>query len=359
MSEPKLRFKGFPAYKTLAIENVAPLQRGFDLVAPKIVEGEYPVVFSNGAIRKHNEFKVAGPGVVTGRSGTIGNVHYIEENFWPHNTALWVTNFFGNNPKFIYYLYSNFNLSRFGTGSGVPTLNRNDVHKQLVTIPSDVKEQEKISSFLCAIDLKIENLTKKHELLVQYKKGVMQKIFNQDIRFKDKDGKEFQKWKDVKLGDIAYSTTGSSNRVDSSLIGQFTFFDRSEDIRTSNKYLFDCEAIIVGGEGQAFIPKYFVGKFDLHQRAYAIKDFKNSIGKYIYFHIDYYRNYFLSKAVGSTVKSLRLPMFNEMPIKLPSIDEQEKIASFLTGIDKKLEELTYQLSLTKQYKKGLLQQMFV
>ena len=281
MISPKLRFQGFPDYKTLALENIAPLQRGFDLVVSKITGGKYPVVFSNGALKNHNEYKVLGPGVVTGRSGTIGNVHFVNEDFWPHNTSLWVTNFFGNDPKFIYYFYTKFDLSRFGTGSGVPTLNRNDVHKQLAAIPSDVNEQIKIASFLSAIDRKISLLIKKYELLVKYRKGVMQKIFNQEIRFKDKVGKDFPKWNKVRLLDIADSTTGSSNRVDSSLVGQYTFFDRSEDIRTSDKYLFDCEAIIVGGEGQAFIPKYFVGKFDLHQRAYAIMNFKNSLGKFI------------------------------------------------------------------------------
>jgi len=81
-------------------------------------------------------------------------------------------------------------------------------------------------------------------------------------------------WEEKKLGEVAFITTGKSNREDSlKEDGIYTFFDRSEDIRTSNKYLFDTEAIIVGGEGQKFIPKYFVGKFDLHQRAYAIMNF--------------------------------------------------------------------------------------
>lgn len=101
---------------------------------------------SNGIGGYHSEYKAKGPGVVTGRSGTIGNLHYIEADYWPHNTALWVTDFKGNNPKFIYYLYQQFDLSRFGTGSGVPTLNRNDVHDALVFVPS-ISEQEKISNF--------------------------------------------------------------------------------------------------------------------------------------------------------------------------------------------------------------------
>ena len=80
---------------------VAPLQRGFDLPAEKIIPGVYPVMMSNGIGAYHNEYKVKGPGVVTGRSGTIGNLQYVESAFWPHNTTLWVTKFYGNHPKFM------------------------------------------------------------------------------------------------------------------------------------------------------------------------------------------------------------------------------------------------------------------
>ena len=86
-------------------------------------------------------------------------------------------------------------------------------------------------------------------------------------------------------------------------------------------------------------------------------DFNNSIGKFLYFYIGYYRFYFLAQAVGSTVKSLRLPMFQKMPIRLPSIEEQQKIASVLTNADKEIETLETQLSDLKQEKKALMQQL--
>ena len=116
-----------------------------------MVEGKYPVVMSNGIGGYHNEYKVKGPGVVTGRSGTIGKLQYIEADYWPHNTALWVTDFKNNHPKFVFYLYQNLNLSRFGTGSGVPTLNRNDVHDTMVCIPN-FDEQKKISAYFDSLD---------------------------------------------------------------------------------------------------------------------------------------------------------------------------------------------------------------
>lgn len=141
-----------PAWEQRKLIMVAPLQRGFDLPAEKIIPGVYPVMMSNGIGAYHNEYKVKGPGVVTGRSGTIGNLQYVESAFWPHNTTLWVTKFYGNHPKFIYYLYEKIDLKRYKAGSGVPTLNRNDVHDTMVFFPASRKEQELISAVLTYLD---------------------------------------------------------------------------------------------------------------------------------------------------------------------------------------------------------------
>jgi type I restriction enzyme S subunit len=246
------------------------------------------------------------------------------------------------------------------SGSGQPKVNKTELKRVRVKLPPSIEEQNKIAWALLAIDEKITQLTQKHELLNQYKKGVMQKIFSQELRFKDEDGTEFPEWKNILLGEMSEITTGTSNRIDSTVSdGKYTFFDRSQDIRTSAIYLFDSEAVIVAGEGQEFIPKHFIGKFDLHQRTYAIMNFINFIGKYIFYYIYNHRNYFLSQAVGSTVKSLRLPMFTKMPILQPCLKEQTKIANFLSAIDEKIKSAQSQLELVKQYKQGLLQQMFV
>jgi len=187
----------------------------------------------------------------------------------------------------------------------------------------------------------------------------MQKIFSQELRFKDENGESFEDWGEKILGEVAYITTWKSNREDSSLDGEYTFFDRSEDIRTSNRYLFNDEAVIVPWEGQNFIPKYFVGKFDLHQRTYAIMQFKSTSSKFIYYYILFYQSYLLSQAVGSTVKSLRLPMFQKMKLQYPSFLEQQKIACFLSEIDKKIENETLRVEKAEKWKRGLLQKMFV
>ncbi|MCC8047171.1 MAG: restriction endonuclease subunit S [Clostridiales bacterium] len=130
---------------------MAPLQRGFDLPKAQMEDGDYPVVMSNGINGFHSKYKVKAPGVVTGRSGTIGHLHYIEQDYWPHNTTLWVTDFKGNVPLFIYYLYQCLGLDKFQSGSGVPTLNRNDVHDTVLSVPKP-DEQTRIAAFLQSLD---------------------------------------------------------------------------------------------------------------------------------------------------------------------------------------------------------------
>ena len=264
------------------------------------------------------------------------------------------------NIEFLYYLMklSSRRLNILSSGTTISYLSRREFENFKITTPS-LPEQQKIAAFLTAVDNKIEQLSKKQELLGEYKKGLMQQIFSQAIRFKADDGSEFPDWEEKKLRDVAKITTGSSNREDSGLDGQYTFFDRSEDIRTSDRYLFDGKAVIVAGEGSRFPPKYFEGKFDLHQRTYAIMEFVEANSKYIFYFVDKQKNYLLRYAVGSTVKSLRLPIFQKMPVSLPSLPEQTKIANFLSSIDNKIEQVGGQLDKSKQFKKALLQQMFV
>jgi len=247
-------------------------------------------------------------------------------------------------------------LSRQGAGRF--KLNKATLEKLPMLVPP-LPEQRKISQILSTWDKAIATTEKLIETSKQQKKALMQQLLTGKKRLVNPEtGKAFQgEWEEVKLGDISYITTGSSNREDSSLDAKYTFFDRSEDIRTSSRYLFDAEAVIVAGEGQDFVPKHFEGKFDLHQRTYAIMNFENSFGRFLYYYIGYYRHYFLAQAVGSTVKSLRLPMFQKMPINLPIMGEQRRIASVLNAADKEIDVLEAKLAHFKQEKKALMQQL--
>lgn len=161
---------------------VAMLQRGFDLPNSIRQDGVYPVVYSNGVMASHSAFMCEGPGVVTGRSGTIGNVTFVAVQYWPHNTALWVKNFFGNSPRFIYYLLEFIDLRRFASGSGVPTLNRNDAHDDIVSVPKDVDEQDAICSVLDDMDAEIQTLETRLAKARAVKEGMMQNLLTGRVR---------------------------------------------------------------------------------------------------------------------------------------------------------------------------------
>jgi len=179
----KKRLPGFSGkWDIKCVAEVAPLQRGFDLPNGKLKQGPYPVVYSNGVLNHHASFQVRGPGIITGRSGTIGTVIFVERDFWPHNTALWVTSFKGNDPKFLFYLYTQIGLEQFATGSGVPTLNRNDVHAFKVTIPRNKDEQTSIATILGDMDAEIAALEAKLAKARQIKQGMMQELLTGRIR---------------------------------------------------------------------------------------------------------------------------------------------------------------------------------
>ncbi len=137
------------------IGEVVTLQRGFDLPTTERKPGNYLVIASTGAVGTHNEAVVRGPGVVIGRSGSLGGGQFIKHDFWPLNTTLWVKDFKGNDPRFCYFLLKSLDLAQFNVGSGVPTLNRNHVHPLPVSLPP-LPEQRAIAHILGTLDDKIE-----------------------------------------------------------------------------------------------------------------------------------------------------------------------------------------------------------
>ncbi len=165
-------------------------------------------------------------------------------------------------------------------------------------------------------------------------------------------------WEIKTLSGICDITNGKANAQDHVDNGRYPLFDRSEVIKASDEFIFDCEAVIIPGEGMRFIPKYYEGKFNLHQRAYALKDFSCS-GQFVYYSMLHRSTLLSQKAVQSTVLSLRLPILQDFPIEIPKKpEEQEKIASCLSSLDEVIEAHSQKLELLKEHKKGLLQNLF-
>ena len=136
--------------------NVIELKRGYDLPQRERLDGDIPVVSSSGVIGRHRQSKIAGPGVVTGRYGTLGQVFFIPGDFWPLNTALYVRDFKGNDPRFISYFLKALDMSKYADKAAVPGLNRNHLHQEIVQIPSGAAEQRAIAHILGTLDDKME-----------------------------------------------------------------------------------------------------------------------------------------------------------------------------------------------------------
>ncbi len=154
------------------LDDVLVLQRGFDLPKGARVEGSVPIIAASGITGFHNEAKVRAPGVVTGRSGTIGEVLYVQEDFWPLNTSLWVKEFPNGEPLYAYYLLLSLDLKQFNSGAAVPTLNRNDIHGVNVMVPPrnlQKRFQEIVGTMFSqsrTITLQIQNLRRTRDLLL-------------------------------------------------------------------------------------------------------------------------------------------------------------------------------------------------
>ena len=152
------------------------LQRGFDLPSSKRISGNVPVVASTGIAGYHNEIKVKAPGVVIGRSGSIGGGQYIEKDFFPLNTTLYVKDFKGHYPRFIYYLLKSIDFTSFNVGTGVPTLNRNHLSSILISDLGIDKEKE-IANILGSLDQKIHLNTQINQTLEQIAQALFKSWF--------------------------------------------------------------------------------------------------------------------------------------------------------------------------------------
>lgn len=161
--------------------DIATLQRGKDLPKRKQVPGPFPILGAGGIIGYHNEYVCDGPGLVTGRSGSIGTITYTDTKYWPHNTGLYVKDFHGNIPKFAYYLLHMLDFKRYATGVSVPTLNRNFIHTAILPCPS-IHIQQQISELLSAVDHKIEAEESKKQALEELFKTLLNNLMTGRIR---------------------------------------------------------------------------------------------------------------------------------------------------------------------------------
>ena len=170
-------------WKEYKLGEVLTFQRGYDLPKSEMNGGDIPVAGSNGVIGYHNQYTTKGPGITIGRSGNIGVPRFYEDNFWAHNTTLFVKDFHGNDVKFMYYFLQTVDFTQFNTGSAVPSLNRNHIHELSIFIPP-LKEQERIASILSSLDDKIDLLHRENRTL----ETMAEILFNKTLSEKENNG---------------------------------------------------------------------------------------------------------------------------------------------------------------------------
>jgi len=178
-------------WQKIKLGDLLNFRRGHDLPKTEMINGVIPVIGSNGIIGYHNEYTTKAPCLIIGRSGNIGNPYYLNEDCWAHNTTLYVDDFKGNDPKYLYYLLKTLNLGYYGGGSAVPTLNRNHIHPIEVNATSDVYEQESIANTLSCLDGKIEINNRINKNLEEMAQAIFKRWFV-DFEFPDENGNPYK-----------------------------------------------------------------------------------------------------------------------------------------------------------------------
>ena len=263
--------------------------------------------------------------------------------------------------KFIFQLFSHqsyFKTVHKNLGATINSINNSDLKKFNFFFP-EIDEQQKIAEFLSSVEKKIQLLEKKKEQLELYKKGVMQKIFSQEIRFKDENENSFPDWEEKKLEDICYKTSSNLSASDCETdSGEYPVYGASGIYTFISSFDFkeDYIAIVKDGSGVGNLI-YCVSNSSVIGTMDVLRTRLNNDLKFLYYFLQTVS--FKKFKVGSSIPHIYFRDYRSLKKLTPNNNEQKKIANFLSAIDKKIETTSTQIDKTKEFKKGLLQQMFV
>ncbi len=334
----------------IRFDNFVSLNRGFDLPDDKIIEGKYPVIASTSIKAYHNQFKVKAPIVVTGRSGSLGKVQYVDEDGWPLNTALYAKDFHGNNPKYVYYFLQTMHLEQYNAGAGVPTLNQNHLHSLKILI-HELPTQQKIASILSAYDKLIQNYKKQIEAL-QTAASELYKEWFVRFRFPGYQSTKFENgipegWKVEKVKNcvnrLPFGQTYKKDELEPE--GNVIVIDQSED-----EYL----GYHNNEPSHTASPENPIALFGDHSCKYKlmIKDFSlgENIIPYISKGVDlYYLYYSVYKIVQTEEYKRHWNLFANKKILIPNTKLQKGFRQKVIPIFKQIEILNKQIAnLTQQ-----------
>jgi type I restriction enzyme S subunit len=386
--QPKLRFSEFKGdWKTEPIGDYIELLSGIALKTAEISDDSSgtPILrginITEGYIRhkieidkyylgtttKLEKYFVKVDDLVLGMDGSkVGkNVALITEKDQNSILIQRVARIRANKKSTIRYIYQQIFSKTFhnyvdivNTSSGIPHISAQQIKEFKIGFPS-LPEQTKIANFLSEIDEKTNLLKENKSLLEEYKKGIMQKIFNRKTRFKDDNGNDFEEWEEKSLGEVTVkkSSNISANKIEENE-GKYIIYGASGILKTVDFYLMkeDYISIVKDGAGVGRI-FYCQGKTSVLGTLEMISPIKNINTYFIYCllnNID-----FTQFVTGSTIPHIYYKDYSKVICGIPCPEEQTKIANFLSSIDEKIELVNTQIQDTQEYKKGLLQQMFV
>lgn len=239
-------------WRIIKLKNMVFFQRGFDITKAEQQQGPYPVISSSGIRSYHIEYKVRGPGVIIGRKGSLGTIHFSKSDYWPHDTTLWSKSFKGNDPRFVYYALHLIPLKNYDVGGANPSLNRNHIHEIDIRIPTkDI--QKKISSILSAYDDLIENNQRRIQL-IEWAARLLYKEWFVHLHFPDHEhvkirGGVPEGWKKIRLGDKILLKYGKALKAIDRVDGEYPVYGSSGIVGSHVKPLVQGPGIIVGRKG--------------------------------------------------------------------------------------------------------------
>ncbi|MDW8802951.1 restriction endonuclease subunit S [Clostridium sp. A1-XYC3] len=368
---PKLRFPEFNSeWKTYSLGNVVEF---YDSKRKPVKEqertsGPYAYYGATGIIDYINDFIFEGEYLLLGEDGAnivtrnAPLVYKTSGKFWVNNHAHIFKPKDNFNIDFLKYYLELINYIPYNTGTAQPKLNAESVKIIPVKAPN-IKEQERIASLFLLVDKKIEKQKKKVETLQEYKKGIMQKIFLQKVRFKDEDGESYPKWEVKILGDICSINKGEQlNKLDLLSNGEYYALNGgiepsgyTENWNTKENTI----SISEGGASCGYV-KFNVKKFWSGGHCYTLEGLSKSIyNEYLYQYLKFYEPSIMALRVGSGLPNIQKSALTGFKVSIPAIEEQQKIADILFQIEEKIYKEQEKLEQLKKFKKGLLQKMFV
>jgi type I restriction enzyme S subunit len=375
---PSLRFPEFnDKWGFRKIKEILTIGSGKDY--KHLGKGNVPVFGTGGLMTMVNSFLHDGETVCIGRKGTIDKPMYFNGKIWTVDTLFYTHSYIESNPKFVFNLFQKVNWKQHNEAGGVPSLSKSTIENISLCLPS-LPEQQKIASFLSAVDEKIQQLNRKKELLEQYKKGVMQQFFSGKLRFKDENGEKYADWKLRKMNEVLFehklNSTGKeevfSVSVHKGLINQIEHLGRVFAAKNTDNYNLVKPGDIVytksptGSFPLGIIKQSKVNKDVIVSPLYGIFTPETQGLGYmlnVYFESPINVNNYLASIIQKGAKNtinITNTTFLSKKMKLPvSKEEQNKIGNFLEQIDSKIESTTQQITQTQTFKKGLLQMMFV